>query len=147
MTTRALASRLEFGNLELSAKAYIEREAQRLGLENDNDLVSYVFTADYNLAPHRFGLDVVWFRDRFLGADTQAVGCDRADMGCTGQKSDSVWIDASWTGRLGPVRALLQGNLIVGTAKGGTGRAGRGPAGRRIMTSLRAAPLAMSSWI
>ena len=111
---------LAFGNLELSAKAYIEREAQRLGLENDNDLVSYVFTAEYNLAPHIFGVDVVWFRDRFFGADTQAVGCDRSDIGCTGQKSDSVWIDASWTGRFGPVRALLQGNLIVGTAKGGT---------------------------
>ena len=66
-------------------------------------------------------MDVAWFRDRFFGADTQAVGCDRTDIGCTGQKSDSVWIDASWTGRLGPVRALLQGNLIVGTAKGGTG--------------------------
>ena len=120
---------LAFGNLELSAKAYIERESQRLGLENDNDLVSYVFTAEYNLAPHIFGMDVVWFRDRFLGADTQAVGCDRSDIGCTGQKSDSVWIDASWTGRLGPVRALLQGNLIVGTARRHRGPAGRDPAG------------------
>ena len=36
---------VEFGDLELSAKAYIERESQRLGLQNDNDLVSYVFTA------------------------------------------------------------------------------------------------------
>ena len=31
-----------------------------------------------------------------------------------------MWIDASWTGRIGPVRALLQGNVIVGTADGGT---------------------------
>ena len=108
------------GDLELSAKAYIERESQRLGLQNDNDLVSYAFTAAYNLKPHRFGVDVVYFRDRFFGADTQAVGCGRSDIGCTGQKTDSVWIDASWTGRLGPVRALLQGNLIVGTAEGGT---------------------------
>ena len=69
---------LAFGNLELSAKAYIERESMRLGLENDNDLVSYAFTAQYTLAPHVFGMDVVWFRDRFFGADTQAVGCDRA---------------------------------------------------------------------
>ena len=68
---------LAFGNLELSAKAYIERESMRLGLENDNDLVSYAFTAQYTLTPHIFGLDVVWFRDRFFGADTQAVGCDR----------------------------------------------------------------------
>ena len=112
---------LAFGNLELSAKAYIERESMRLGLENDNDLVSYAFTAQYTLTPHIFGMDVVWFRDRFFGADTQAVGCGRSDIGCTGQKSDSVWIDASWTGRLGPVRALLQGNLMVGTAEGGRG--------------------------
>ena len=45
----------KFGNLELSAKAYMEREAQRLGLQNDNDLVSYAFTGAYNLEPHRFG--------------------------------------------------------------------------------------------
>jgi hypothetical protein len=31
-----------------------------------------------------------------------------------------VWIDASWTGRFGPIRALLQGNVILGTADGGT---------------------------
>jgi hypothetical protein len=111
----------KFGNLELSAKAYIERESQRLGLENDNDLVSYVFTAAYDLRPHRFGVDVVYFRDRFFGADTRTVGCDRSDIGCTGQKTDSVWIDASWTGRFGPVRALLQGNVMLGTADGGTG--------------------------
>ena len=110
----------EFGNLELSAKAYIERESQRLGLQNDNDLVSYVFTAAYNARPHRFGFDVAYFRDRFLGADTAALGCDRPDIGCSGQKTDSVWIDASWTGRFGPVRALLQGNVILGTAEGGT---------------------------
>ena len=65
---------LAFGNLELSAKAYIERESMRLGLQNDNDLVDYAFTAAYNLKPHRFGVDVVWFRDRFNGADTSVVG-------------------------------------------------------------------------
>ena len=110
----------QFGNLELSAKAYMERESMRLGLQNDNDQVSYAFTAAYNMAPHRFGFDVVYFRDRFFGADTQAVGCRGNTFGCSGQKTDSVWIDASWTGRIGPVRALLQGNLIVGTADGGT---------------------------
>jgi hypothetical protein len=108
------------GNLELSAKAYIERESQRLGLQNDNDLVSYVFTAAYNMRPHRFGFDVAYFRDRFFGADTAAVGCDRPDIGCRGQKTDSVWVDASWTGRFGPFRGLLQGNVILGTADGGT---------------------------
>jgi hypothetical protein len=111
----------KFGNLELSAKAYIERESFRLGLENDNDLVSYVFEATYDLKPHRFGFDVAWWRDRFNGADTAQLGCDRSNIGCSGQKVDSVWIDASWTGRFGPIRALLQGNVILGTADGGTG--------------------------
>ena len=112
---------LEFGNLQLSAKAYIERESQRLGLENDNDLVDYAFTAVYNPRPHRFGVDVVYFRDRFAGADTAVTGF-RSGLGWTGQKIDSVWIDASWSGRFGPIRALLQGNALVGTARGSTVR-------------------------
>ena len=40
------------------------------------------------------------------------------------RKTDSVWINGSWSGRLGPVRGLLQGNLLVGTARGGTGKLG-----------------------
>ena len=112
---------LEFGNLQLSAKAYIARESQRLGLENDNDLVDYAFTAVYNLRPHRFGVDVVYFRDRFSGADTAVTGF-RSGLGWTGQKIDSVWIDASWSGRFGPIRAMLQGNALVGTARGSTVR-------------------------
>jgi hypothetical protein len=112
---------LEFGNLQLSAKAYIARESQRLGLENDNDLVDYAFTAVYNLRPHRFGVDVVYFRDRFSGADTAVTGF-RPGLGWTGQKIDSVWIDASWSGRFGPIRALLQGNALLGTANSSTVR-------------------------
>jgi hypothetical protein len=112
---------LTFGNLELSAKAYIERESQRLGLQNDNDLVSYAFTSVYNMRPHRFGFDVVYFRDRFAGADTAVTGF-RSGLGWTGQKTDSVWINASWSGRMGPVRALLQGNALLGTARGSTVR-------------------------
>ena len=46
MTTRVLAWRRSLGTSQLSAKAYIERESQRLGLQNDNDLVSYVFDGD-----------------------------------------------------------------------------------------------------
>ena len=123
----------EFGKLQLSAKAYMEREAQRLGLTNDNDLVSYAFEASYELAPHRFGFDVVWFRDRFFGADTAAVGCaGRGGLGCSGQKSDSVWIDAGWEGRLGPVRGLLQGNVILGTADGGTAGLTAGSSGAGV---------------
>lgn len=106
----------EFGPLQLWATASIERESQRLGLQNDNDFITYIFGGAYDLKPHRFGFDVVYFRDRFLGADTQA-GAEEF----RGQKTDSVWIDLSWTGRLGPVRGLLQGNLLTGTARGGTG--------------------------
>jgi hypothetical protein len=79
-----------------------------------------VFGGLYDLKPHRFQVDVVYFRDRFFGAETQAVGCDRSNLGCTGQKIDSVWVGASWSGRVGPVRGLLQGNLMLGTARGGT---------------------------
>jgi hypothetical protein len=110
----------EFGDLTLYAKALVSRESQRIGLQGDNDHIYYVFGGTYDLKPHRFGADVVWFRDRFSGADTQAVGCDRADMGCFGQKIDSVWINAAWQGRFGPIRSLLQGNVVLGNARGGT---------------------------
>jgi len=43
-------------------------------LENDNDLIYYTVSAGYNFKPHRVQLDVVYFRDRFSGADTAAVG-------------------------------------------------------------------------
>src|SRR5215831_14213432 len=64
----------DFGNLDVMAAAVVKREAQRLGLTNDNDLIYYTFSAGYNLQPHRFQLDVSYFRDRFEGADTQAPG-------------------------------------------------------------------------
>jgi hypothetical protein len=110
----------DFGDLQVWAKAIIERESQRLGLQNDNDSIYYVFGGAYNLKPHRFGFDVVYFRDRFSGADTSTFGF--RSFGWTGQKIDSVWLNASWSGRMGPVRGLLQGNLTLGTARGGTAR-------------------------
>src|SRR5215468_10937590 len=64
----------EFGDLDVTAAAVVQYESQRLGLTNDNDLIYYTFSVGYNLKPHRFQLDVVWARDRFTGADTQAVG-------------------------------------------------------------------------
>ena len=69
MTTRALPSLAEFGNFDVMAAAVIQYESQRLGLENDNDLIYYTFSAGYNLKPHRFQFDVVYLRDRFAGAD------------------------------------------------------------------------------
>src|SRR5262249_58256933 len=40
-------------------------------------------------------------------------------MGFQGQKVDSVLLIGSASGRVGPVRGLVQGNLITGTARGG----------------------------
>jgi len=109
---------VDLGDLQLYASAIIGLESQRLGLENDNDYIYYVFGGTYDLKPHRFGFDVMYHRDRFNGADTQSP-TNRPELGFQGQKIDSVWINGSWSGRLGPVRALLQGNLTVGTARGG----------------------------
>jgi len=98
--------------------AVIQFESQRLGLENDNDLIYYTFSAGYNLKQHRVQLDVFYFRDRFNGADTTLAG--RNGLGVPGQKTDAVMLSGSWSGQVGRVRALLQGNLVIGTARGGT---------------------------
>jgi hypothetical protein len=110
----------QFGNFDLTAAAVVQYESQRLGLENDNDTIYYTFSGGYTLKPHRFQLDVVYARDRFTGADTAVYGLRGAPVGWTGQKQDSVLLGASWSGQLGPVRGLLQGNLQLGTARGGT---------------------------
>jgi hypothetical protein len=64
-----LAIFANFGDFGVTAAAVIQFESQRLGLENDNDFIYYTFSAGYNLSPHRFQLDVTYFRDRFAGAD------------------------------------------------------------------------------
>jgi hypothetical protein len=112
----------EFGNLDVMAAAVIQYESTRIGLENDNDNIYYTFSVGYDLKPHRFQFDVVYMRDRFAGADLGgAVGARPAGtaIGFQGQKSDSVLLMASWSGQLGPVRALLQANGVVGRAHGG----------------------------
>ncbi len=124
-----------FGKLKVWASAVIERESQRLGLQNDNDSMYYVFGGIYDAKPHKFGMDVVWFRDRFAGADTAVAG-NRPDIGWTGQKVDSVWVNASWSGKMGPIRGLVQGNVLVGTARGSTVR-GSGATGLPTVVPLR----------
>jgi hypothetical protein len=96
-------------------------ESQRLGLTNDNDFIYYTFSGWYDLKPHKFQLDVAYFRDRFTGADTQLAGrpSTASLFGFQGQKFDSVLLMASWSGVVGPVRALVQGNILTGTAHGG----------------------------
>jgi hypothetical protein len=103
----------DFGDLDVMGAAVYQFESQRLGLTNDNDLIYYTFSVGYNLKPHRFQLDVIYNRDRFNGADTQAGAVQ-----FRGQKNDSVLVVASWSGRAGPVRALVQAMGMVGHAKG-----------------------------
>ena len=111
----------ESGNFGAMAAAVYEFESQRLGLQNDNDFIYYTFSGWYDLKPHKFQLDVTYFRDRFTGADTQVAGrpSTASGFGFQGQKFDSVLLMASWSGKVGPVRALVQGNLLTGTAHGG----------------------------
>jgi hypothetical protein len=121
----------DFGNLDLRLSAVRPRAGQRLGLDH-NDFWYYVASAGYNLAPHRFQFDVVYFQDRFFGADRAlstpiggaAVcpgGCFTAPpIGFVGQKNDSVLFMGSWSGRVGPLRGLFQANLVTGWLRGGT---------------------------
>ncbi len=126
---------VDLGDLKLYASANIAAESSRLGLQNDNDNIYYVFGGTYDLKPHRFGFDVIYYRDRFSGADTAVAGCNR-DIGCTGQKVDSVWLNAGWIGRFGPVLGVLQGNLSLGTARGTTVR-GAGASALPASVALR----------
>src|SRR5438874_6856109 len=106
------------------AAAVVQFESQRLGLTNDNDLIYYTFSAGYNLKPHRFQLDVVYSRDRFNGADTTGGASSLVNASGNGavqfrgQKADTVLVSGSWSGRVGPVRALVQGNVVLGHNKG-----------------------------
>src|SRR5262245_49445267 len=110
----------EFGNFDAMAAAVIQYESQRIGLENDNDLIYYTFSAGYNLKPHRFQLDVVYMRDRFGGADLSFPRTTGSGIGYQGQKQDSTLLMASWSGQVGPVRGLFQANGVIGRARGGT---------------------------
>src|SRR5215475_8555373 len=96
----------EFGNFDAMAAAVMQYSSQRLGLENNNNLIYYTFSAGYNLKPHRFQLDVVYMHDRFAGADLannpRVLTTD--GIGYQGQKQDSVLAIASWSGQAGPVR-------------------------------------------
>jgi hypothetical protein len=112
----------EFGNFDVMAAAVVQFESQRLGLEDDNDLIYYTFSAGYNLKPSRFQFDVVYMRDRFAGADmsTTANRVTGGGIGWQGQKQDPVMLSASWSGQVGPVRGLFQAMGVVGRARGGT---------------------------
>src|SRR5262249_1605635 len=114
----------DFGDFDVMAAAVVKFESQRLGLTNDNDLIYYTFSAGYNVKPHRFQLDVTYFRDRFNGADRTGPASalinasGNGSVNFRGQKDDSVLVSGSWSGRVGPVRAMVQGNVVLGHAKG-----------------------------
>ena len=110
----------EFGNFDVMAAAVIQYESQRLGLENDNDLIYYTFSAGYNLRPHRFQFDVVYMRDRWAGADLAIPRASPAStgIGFQGQDTDSVLLMASWSGQLGPVRGYCKSMESLGGRTG-----------------------------
>jgi hypothetical protein len=81
------------------------------------------------MKPHRFQFDVVYMRDRFAGADLSFPRTTGNGIGFQKQQNDSVMLMASWTGRVGPVRALFQANGVVGRAKGGRAGVPGFPAG------------------
>jgi len=132
----------EFGDIDVMAAAVYQYASQRLGLENDNDNIYYTFSAGYNLKPHRFQFDVVYMRDRFAGADLGFPRTTGNGVGFQGQKNDSVLLMASWSGQLGPVRALLQANGVTGRAHGGTAGLPVGVASDRAYDILAGAGIA-----
>jgi len=111
----------DFGGVDVLAAVVFKRAGTRLGYENNNDFLYYTFSAGYNARPHRFQFDVVYFHDRFTGARMAVDGLNTESdkFGWTGQSTDSVLLMPSWTGRVGPVTALVQGNVVLGTARGG----------------------------
>jgi hypothetical protein len=92
--------------IELYAAAMIEQEGQRLQLTNDSDLIYYLFTAAYNLKPHRFSLNAVYSRDRYC------PDCSSSFRGV--QKTDAFYITPAWEGRFGFLRFVAQGSLVFG---------------------------------
>ncbi len=95
--------------LRLSAAAIIQTESLRIGLQNDNDDVYYVFEGSYNRKPYQVGMSVAYFRFRFRGATGQSLA---------GQKVDSVMFTPYVTGTIGPFRGLIQPMFVFGSADG-----------------------------
>jgi hypothetical protein len=110
------------GGIDLGAWAVLQSTSARKGLQNDNDFWYYVFHAAYKgVKGHVIALDTVYFRERFTGAPSCAVaGCVGGVLASTtGQKTDSVLIMPSWSGKLGPVAALVQPMFLLGSVESG----------------------------
>lgn len=101
---------LEFDDFDIWARIFIESEALKLGLGNDNDNIIYNFGANYTaMKGHKFQFDVIYFRFRF-------------DQD---QDTDIVHLVPSWTGRMGLLETLLEFNLALGTIEANGDPAGR----------------------
>jgi hypothetical protein len=89
----------------------LQTTTQRLGLQNDHDFMYYVgHFAFKGIKPMVFGLDVAYFRDRSQVTTALAN---------SGQKTDTFLIMPSFSTSFGPITALLQPMLLVGTVDGG----------------------------
>jgi hypothetical protein len=101
------------GDLELGAWAVLQTSSTRLGLQNNHDFWYYVFHAAYKgMKPFVFGLDMAYFRER-------AVGAPAAANAFQGQNHDSFLIMPSFSGTFGPITALLQPMIVLGSADAG----------------------------
>jgi hypothetical protein len=99
------------GGMEIGAWAVLQTTTQRLGLQNDHDFMYYVgHFAFKGIKPMVFGLDVAYFRDRSQVTTALAN---------SGQKTDTFLIMPSFSTSFGPITALLQPMLLLGTVDGG----------------------------
>ena len=104
---------LELGQnkeIEIYGAMVWQNESARVGLQNDNDFNYYTFGVSYSFKPHKVALDAAYFRDRFTGNSEAGAN--------VGQSFDTFMISPSYTGILGPVRALAQFSAVLGTADG-----------------------------
>jgi hypothetical protein len=96
-----------------------QNESARVGLQNDNDFNYYTFGVSYSFKPHKVALDMAYFRDRFSGNSESGPGSTGFTPASNpGQSHDTFLISPSYSGTLGPVRALAQFSAILGTADG-----------------------------
>lgn len=115
---------LEFGpkkETQIYAAAVIQSESARLGLQNDNDFTYFTFGGSHKFGPHKVALDIAYFRDRFSGESTKEVRNTDTDLTndlADSQQFDTVMVSPSYSGTIGPIRALAQFSLAAGSAKG-----------------------------
>lgn len=102
------------GGIEIGAWAVLQTSSHRLGLQDDHDFMYYVGHFAFNgIKPMVFGLDVAYFRDRSNLTPAVAAGLE-----FRGQKTDTFLIMPSFSTTFGPIVALLQPMLVVGSMDG-----------------------------